>query len=298
MEIHANQDLRLGAGSALAARVRRRIPGPRERHAPRSGRWTSLALAALGIAAFVIAWYAAVQWLALPRFKILPGPGEVFGEWVSRSPAYGVSLFTSSYWADIWASVRRVAIAFLAAAATGVPLGLAMGWSTRVRQYLFPVLEVIRPIPILAWVPIAILMFKGSETPVLFLTFLAAFYATTLNTLLGMQSVDRDLIRAARCLGASQRDVFRDVVVPGALPYIFTGLEIAMGVAWFSLVAGEMIAGRHGLGYLINSSYTTTRYPTIVIAMITLGVVGFASSALVRAVGNRLMAYRRGRAAR
>ena len=126
----------------------------------------------------------------------------------------------------------------------------------------------------------------------MFLTFLAAFYATTLNALLGARSVDRDLVRAARCLGAGPLDVFRTVIFPGALPAVFTGLQVAMGVAWFSLVAGEMVAGRQGLGYLINSSYVTLRYPTIVIAMITLGVVGYASSALVRALGNRLMAWR------
>jgi NitT/TauT family transport system permease protein len=251
-----------------------------------------LPLALIGFAAAIGAWYLTVDVLALPRFEILPGPSEVFTEWTSRDPAYGVSLFTSAYYEDIWVSVRRVLIAFAAALALGIPLGLFMGWSRRFREYTFPLLELVRPIPILAWVPLAILTFHGSELPVLFLTFLAAFFATTLNALLGVQSIDRDLLRAARCLGARPRDVFRDVVVPGALPYIFTGLQIAMGVAWFSLVAGEMIAGRHGLGYLINSSYTTTRYPTIVIAMITLGVVGFASSAAVRAVGNRLMAYR------
>jgi NitT/TauT family transport system permease protein len=251
-----------------------------------------LTLAVLGFVLAIGAWYLTVDVLALPRFSILPGPREVLTEWTSRDPAYGVSIWTASYYADIWASLRRVLIAFFAALALGVPLGLWMGWSRRFREFTFPVLELVRPIPILAWVPLAILMFKGSEQPVLFLTFLAAFYATTLNTLLGVRSIDRDLIRAAYCLGARRRDVFRDVVVPGALPYVFTGLQIAMGVAWFSLVAGEMIAGRHGLGYLINSSYTTTRYPTIVIAMITLGIVGFATSAAVRAAGRRLTAYR------
>jgi NitT/TauT family transport system permease protein len=255
---------------------------------PRARLGPGLPLALLGFAAVIGAWYVAVDALALPRFEILPGPSEVLTEWTSRDPAYGVSIWTSSYYADIWASLRRVPIAFFAALALGVPFGLWMGWSRRFRELTFPVLELVRPIPILAWVPLAILMFKGSELPVLFLTFLAAFYVTTLNTLLGVQSIDRDLLRAAACLGARPRDVFKDVVVPGALPYVFTGLQIAMGVAWFSLVAGEMIAGRHGLGYLINSSYTTTRYPTIVIAMITLGIVGFATSAAFRAVGKRL----------
>lgn len=271
-----SHNIPMAAHAAGAATARRRPPS------------RAVPLALLGFAAVIGAWYLAVDVLALPRFSILPGPSEVLTEWTSRDPAYGVSIWTSSYYADIWASLRRVLIAFFAALALGVPLGLWMGWSRRFREFTFPVLELVRPIPILAWVPLAILMFKGSELPVLFLTFLAAFFATTLNTLLGVQSIDRDLLRAAACLGARPRDVFRDVVVPGALPYVFTGLQIAMGVAWFSLVAGEMIAGRHGLGYLINSSYTTTRYPTIVIAMITLGIVGFATSAVVRAVGRRL----------
>jgi NitT/TauT family transport system permease protein len=252
----------------------------------------SLPLAVLGLGLFVAGWYLTVDVLALPRFRGIPGATEVIREWISPNPAYGTSIFTLDYYAHIWASVRRVAIAFTAALVTGSPLGLLLGWSTRFRQYAFPVFELIRPIPILAWVPLAMLMFHTREGSVIFLTYLAAFYAVTLNTLLGVHSIDQNLIRAARCLGAGPTTVLRTVVIPGSLPYIFTGLQIGMGVAWFSLVAGEMIAGQFGLGYLINASYTTTRYPTIVIAMITLGLVGYASSALIRFVGNRLMAYR------
>ncbi|MCW2654671.1 MAG: sulfonate transport system permease protein [Mycobacterium sp.] len=269
-----------------SAGVRERVPHRLRR------RSAALPLALLGLALFVGGWYLCVEVLALPRFRAIPGPTEVIREWLSTDPVYGTSIFTASYYEDIWASVRRVAIAFGAALATGIPLGLLLGWSTRFRQYTFPVFELIRPIPILAWVPLAILMFHSREGSVIFLTYLAAFYAVTLNTLLGVHSVDANLIRAARCLGAGSAAVLRTVVIPGSLPYIFTGLQIAMGVAWFSLVAGEMIAGQYGLGYLINASYTTTRYPTIVIAMITLGGVGFACSALIRLVGNRLMVYR------
>ncbi|HUO40625.1 MAG TPA: ABC transporter permease [Mycobacterium sp.] len=249
-------------------------------------------LAVLGFAMFFVSWYLCVEVLALPRFRAIPGPVEVVREWLSTNPAYGTSLFTPSYYQDIGVSVRRVAIAFVAAVASGIPLGLLLGWSVRFRHFVFPVFELIRPIPILAWVPLAILMFHSREGSVIFLTYLAAFYAVTLNTLLGVHSIDANLIRAARCLGAGSVALLRTVVIPGSLPYIFTGLQVAVGVAWFSLVAGEMIAGQYGLGYLINASYTTTRYPTIVIAMITLGVVGFASSALIRLLGNRLMAYR------
>jgi NitT/TauT family transport system permease protein len=254
-------------------------------------------LGLLGFALVLGGWYVLVDVLAIGRFRALPGPTEVLGEWFSHHPVYGTSLFTPSYYEHIAASVRRVLLAFGLALGAGIPLGLVMGWSRRFRELSFPAFELVRPIPILAWVPLAILMFRSTEGPVIFLTFLAAFYATTLNTLLGVESIDPNLVRAARCLGAGPWDVLRTVVIPGALPYIFTGLQVAMGVGWFSLVAGEMIAGRLGLGYLINFSYTTTRYPTIVIAMITLGIIGYASSAAIRLVGNRLMTYRRTRTA-
>jgi ABC-type nitrate/sulfonate/bicarbonate transport system permease component len=185
-----------------------------------------------------------------------------------------------------------VFVAFALATALGVPLGLFMGWSTKIREYLFPVFEMLRPIPILAWVPLAIIMFTSLEAPVIFLAFLASFFVTTLNTMLGVESIDESYFRAAQCLGANDRQVFIHVVVPGAMPFIFTGLQISIGVCWFSLVAAEMVSGQYGLGYVINNSYTNVRYPTIIIGMVTLGFVGYITSALVRMVGNRLMQWR------
>jgi ABC-type nitrate/sulfonate/bicarbonate transport system permease component len=237
-------------------------------------------------------WYMAVDVWKLPRFAQLPGPDAVVKEWFSKNPSFGISIYTPDYYMDIWASVRRIAIGFVLATALGIPLGLFLGWSKTFREYIFPVFELLRPIPILAWVPLAIVMFKGLETPVIFLTFLASFYATALNTMLGVESIDETYFRAAQCLGAKQSQVFWHIVVPGAMPFIFTGLQISMGVAWFSLVAAEMVSGRYGLGYLIMNSYTDVQYPTIVIGMITLGLVGYATSALVRWFGNLLMQWR------
>ena len=148
----------------------------------------------------------------------------------------------------IWSSCRRIFIAFAIATGVGVPLGLFMGWSKVFREYTFPILELLRPIPILAWVPLAILMFAGFETPVIFLATLASLFVTTLNTLLGVDSIDEEYFRAAGCLGSSKWQIFKNVVVPGALPFIFTGLQISIGVAWFSLVAAEMVSGDYGLG--------------------------------------------------
>ena len=245
-----------------------------------------------GFAIMLGLWYLTVQVWKLPRFADMPGLTVVVKEMFSPDPVYGLSVYSPEYYQHIWASVRRVGIAFVLATALGVPLGLFMGWSQKFREYIFPVFETLRPIPILAWVPLAILMFQGAETPVIFLTFLASFFATALNTMLGAESIDESYSRAAYCLGASKWQVFREVVVPGAMPYIFTGLQISVGVAWFSLVAGEMVSGEFGLGYVINTSYTMVRYPTIVIGMITLGAVGYITSSLVRMLGDHMMQWR------
>ena len=237
-------------------------------------------------------WYFTVEVWKLPRFRDMPGLTTVFTELFSPNPVYGLSVYTPEYYDHILVSVRRVAIAFFLATGLGVPLGLFLGWSKTFREYVFPLFETLRPIPILAWVPLAILMFSGTETPVIFLTFLASFFATALNTMLGVESIDESYSRAASCLGASKWQVFREVIVPGSMPYIFTGLQISVGVAWFSLVAGEMVSGEFGLGYVINTSYTMVKYPTIVIGMITLGAVGYATSAMVRVAGDMMMQWR------
>lgn len=272
-----------------------RAHGAWARTAFRLGQWLAGPqpyLMVIGYGALLGFWVLAVEVWRLPRFNDMPGLTTVVAELFSRDPVYGLSLYTPEYYQHIGVSVRRVAIAFALATALGVPLGLLMGWSRSFREYVFPVFEVLRPIPILAWVPLAILMFSGTETPVIFLTFLASFFATALNTMLGVQSIDESYVRAARCLGASRWQVFRHVIVPGAMPYIFTGLQISVGVAWFSLVAGEMVSGEFGLGYVINTSYTMVKYPTIVIGMVTLGAVGYLTSAMVRAAGDAVMQWR------
>jgi NitT/TauT family transport system permease protein len=246
----------------------------------------------LGFALFLGFWYLAVEVWKLPRFSQMPGPTAVMTEWLSPDPTYGLSIYSPEYYQHIWVSWRRVSIAFILATAAGVPLGLFLGWSQPFKEYIFPVFELLRPIPPLAWVPLAIIMFQGSETPIVFLTFLASFYATTLNTMLGVESIDVSFMRAAYCLGAKRRQVFWHVIVPGAMPFIFTGLQISVGVAWFSLVAAEMVSGQYGLGYLINTSYTMVQYPTMVIGMFTLGVVGYLTSAGVRLLGNYMMQWR------
>lgn len=246
----------------------------------------------LGLVLWVGMWWLLCEVFAVPRFEKMPGPVVVLGELFSPQPFLGVSIFTQEYYAHVYASCRRIFFAFCIATGVGVPLGLFMGWSRKFRDYTFPILEILRPIPILAWVPLAILMFRGFESPVIFLATLASLYVCTLNTLLGVDSIDESYFRAAGCLGSKPHHIFWHVVVPGALPFMFTGLQISIGVAWFSLVAAEMVSGDWGLGYLIVDAYMNNVTVPMVIGMITLGFVGWLTSALVRVVGDRLMQWR------
>ena len=255
--------------------------------------WTSAPyLTVLGIAAWLTAWWLFSEVWLLPRFEKMPGPVAVLSDLFAFEPFQGISVFTAEYYEHIWVSCRRILFAFCIATGLGVPLGLLMGWSVPFRHFTFPILEILRPIPILAWVPLSILMFKGFEAPVIFLATLASLFVTTLNTMLGVQSIDDSYFRAAGCLGSSKWQVFRHVVVPGALPFVFTGLQISIGVAWFSLVAAEMVSGDWGLGYLIVDAYMNNVTVPMVIGMVTLGFVGWGTSIVVRVAGNRMMQWR------
>jgi sulfonate transport system permease protein len=246
----------------------------------------------LGLFLFFVSWYLLVDVFKVWRFRELPGLVASVREWLSPDPVYGVSLFTAEYYSHIWASLYRVMFAFVSATTLGIAIGVLMGWSRIFRGLTFPILEMLRPIPVLAWIPLAILLLPGREAPIIGLTFLAAFFVTILNTLLGVRSIDEVYFRAARSLGFSETAILFNVIVPGAMPYIFVGLQIAMGACWFSLVASEIVSGQAGLGYKVWETYYYVQYETMVIVMATLGLLGYLSSAAVRIVGNRLMRWR------
>ena len=244
-----------------------------------------------GILLFFCAWFTLTTLYIPPRFEFIPNPVYLFKQWISLHPDNGISIFTPVYYQHIVVSTLRVYAAFMLAVTLGVPLGVLLGWNRMFRNMVFPVVELLRPIPPLAWVPLAVLMMSGIEMPVIFVTMLAGFFATVLNSYLGVLSINDTYFRAAACLGFTRWQVLVRVVVPGALPFIFTGLQIAMGVAWFSLVGGEIIAGKSGLGFLIFDAYQNVQLSNIFIAMITLGTLGYVSSAIIRRVGAALMAW-------
>lgn len=266
--------------TSIGARIQRLLRNPR------------LSQGALGVGVFFLTWYLLVDVFGVWRFAEMPKLVVGVKEWISRDPVFGVSLFTAEYYTHIWASIFRVLVAFLAATFLGVAIGIMMGWRPIVFGLTFPILEILRPIPILAWIPLAIILLPGRELPIIGLTFLAAFFVTVLNTLLGVRAIDKVYFRAAESLGFSQWQILWHVIVPGALPYIFVGLQIAMGACWFSLVAAEILSGSAGLGYKVWETYYYVQFPTMVSTMATLGFFGYISSALVRIAGNRLMRWR------
>ena len=173
--------------------------------------------------------------------------------------------------------MRRVAIGFGTAAVVGIPLGLALGWYPAVNQVLNPVLQILRPISPIAWIPVAIIFFGIGDHAAVFLVFLGAFFPIVVASASGVSQVPAVFRRAGRNFGLSPAQLLARVVFPAALPQILIGLRIALGVAWLVVVAGEMIAVDSGLGYLvIDSRNSGKRYDLVVAAMLLIGVIGLA----------------------
>ena len=184
-------------------------------------------------------------------------------------------------------------LGFSLATLLAVGIGLVVGRFRLAAQALLPPLEILRPIPAVAWIPLAILLFASGEQSMVFITFIGAFFPILLNTIHGVESIDRRLLIAALSLGAGPLAVFREIILPGALPSIVTGLSIGMGTSWFSLVTAEMISGQFGIGYYTWEAYTLQDYPHIVLGMIAIGILGMGSSLFLRWAGRGLMPWAR-----
>lgn len=240
----------------------------------------------LSLGLFLAFWYFATRyrWDFYIRFVNIPSPGEVL--------ANATTLMQSDkFYNNIWVSVRRILLGFGIATVLGVLFGMLIGQYRLMRGLMWPVFEVLRPIPAIAWVPMAIMLWPTNETSIVFITFLGSFFPILLNTIHGVNSVDPVLIRAGRCLGAGESALLRQVILPAALPHIFTGLTIGMGVAWVSLIAAEMISGQFGIGYFTWEAYSLIQYADIAIGMIVIGVLGLACSGGIRLLGKVMMPW-------
>jgi NitT/TauT family transport system permease protein len=246
----------------------------------------TMLLACVSIGTLFLVWYLGTKYRVefYIRFKNVPTPYEVFkqGIEVGSSPKF---LINVAY------SVKRIMLGFAVAIAIGVPLGLMIGKYRHVSNLFMPVIEILRPIPAIAWVPMSIMLWPNNEASIVYITFIGAFFPILLNTVHGVHSMDGVLIRAGRCLGAGEVRLFWNVILPGSLPHIFTGLAVGMGVAWVSLIAAEMISGQFGVGYFTWEAYSLVNYPAIVLGMITIGVLGLICSGIIRMCGVLMMPW-------
>jgi NitT/TauT family transport system permease protein len=271
-----------GSVATVATRPRQR------RRAPSwlSGAAGAWLCAALSIGAVLLAWHLATTYRleAYVRFNNIPTPAAVLEKVaeVNQSPRFIT---------NIGISLRRILLGFLVATVLGVALGVLIGRYGWVRRLSFPALEVFRPIPAIAWVPMSIMLWPDNEVSIVFITFLGAFFPILLNTIHGVEAIDPVLLRAARSLGAGERSVLAHVVLPGALPHIFTGLAVGMGVAWVSLIAAEMISGQFGIGYFTWEAYSLISYAEIALGMITIGVLGLLCSGGIRLLARMVMPW-------
>jgi NitT/TauT family transport system permease protein len=233
-------------------------------------------LAAVGLWQLLTANHVRV-WL---RFDTLPTVTEIASAFVNR-------LGTQDYWLDLGQSLIRILSGFALAAAVGVVTGIMLGRSSVFSDVFGPLTELARPIPAIAMVPVAILLFPTDEAGIVFITFLAAYFPIMVSTRHAVRALPTIWEDSVRTFGGNSWDVLRRVVLPGILPGLFGGLSVGMGVAWICVVSAEMISGRLGVGYRTWQAYTVLNYPDVFVGIITIGVLGFATAATIELIGRR-----------
>ncbi len=251
-----------------------------------------LRAAALGLGfpvLLVFLWHYAV---ALTGTRLIPTPRQVavmmydFSFGGIYDDAFSATILT-----HIWKSMQRVYGGFFLAALIGIPLGLMIGRIKFLRELLDPTINLLRPIPVTAWLPLSMIFFGLGPNAAVFLVFLGAFYPILLNTVFGVRSVDVRLFEAAAMLGCEGSAMFRQVVFPASLPAIFSGLRIAHGFAWILIVVGEMTGVPTGLGSVVMDGRTLSRTDLVVTGMIVIGACGFVTDRIIVLISNRFLRW-------
>jgi NitT/TauT family transport system permease protein len=236
----------------------------------------------MSVVLFLLAWTILVQFIG--QFHQIPTPAAVFGALFQLK--LGV-IFT-----EILRSFLRVLAGFLLGLLIGFPLGVAIGYSRIANYLLFPAVEMVRPIPPIAWIPLTVLFFIQIESQIVFLTFYGAFFPIVYNTMGGISEVDIRLPRAAMSFGVSKLGMLWKIILPAAMPQIFTGMKVAIGITWLMVVAAEMIASKGGLGYWVWYHHTVMEYPMVILGMGIIGLCGALCSVAIDIIGNHFMKWR------
>ncbi|MCY1193712.1 putative aliphatic sulfonates transport permease protein SsuC [compost metagenome] len=276
----------LGRTAAMTA-----IPPAAAAPAPSRRRRLSLRWLVSGasVAALLLAWYLATGPLELLSAMQLPSPADAYDALLEIA---GAGYADGTLWQHIVASTGLVLYGFAAAALTGVPLGILMGRSRLVEAYVNPVFQIVRPIAPIAWIPLTILWFGLGTSAKVFVIWLAAFAPTVINTHTGVRNVDDTLLQAARVNGAAGRLMLLDVVVPGALPSIFTGLRTSLQACWMVLVAAELVGSFVGLGHVLIIATRDLNSGMILVAMAAVAAMGMLMSALLAQVERKVMPWK------
>lgn len=238
----------------------------------------------ISLTAFVIAWWAISIWA---NTEYLPNPAEVYDAFIKSYTTVDPGLQTTM-WQNIWASLQRFIWGFLLAFAVAVPLGLVMGYFKILESFLKPIVEVFRPIPPIAWVPILILLFGYTLGPIITI-FIGVFFPLLSSVIFGVKSVDPILVDAAKTQGAKSWHLFSKVIVPSTVPYMMTGIRIGMGIGWMCIVAAEIIGGQGGgVGFYINYESNIGQYAYAYAGMATLAILGLLTTSLSGYIENRV----------
>ncbi|RYX94289.1 MAG: ABC transporter permease [Comamonadaceae bacterium] len=226
---------------------------------------------------------------------IVPTPLAVLAgwkDWMFGAGGMGLNPYSGTWLSNVQYSGMRVLQGFAMAALLGVPLGLVIGWSKLGSQLFDPTIQGLRPIPITAWLPFSIALFGIRDMGSIFLIFLGGFYAIVVNTTQGARDVERNLMRAATMMGATKSQLLRRVVFPSAMPSIFTGLRIGLGISWTAVIVSEMVAVKSGLGYVLWDAYYVGRMDIVLADMVSIGVMGYLSDRLIVLLEQRVLRWR------
>lgn len=262
-----------------------------------AGRGAKRALLALLLPAAVIAiWQLAGGREGSLFGGVLPTPDRVWQAWTVWAfgqSGLGLNPYSGTWFSNLIFSAERVGKGFLFAIIVGVPVGIAIGWNRLVSGIVDPTVQLLRPVPITAWLPFSIAVFGIQDIGAIFLISLGAFFPIVLNSAQGARDVERNLIRAALMMGANRWTVLRRVVLPASLPSIFTGLRIGLGIGWTAVIVAEMVAVKSGLGYVLWDAYYVGRMDVVIADMVSIGLLGLGSDFIILQIQRWVLTWRR-----
>lgn len=262
----------------------RPVPSPIARWLKSSkGHSRKVVLGVIGVLAVLLFW----ELICLTGLVPLPAPTQVLSDtWpLIVDPFFDNGGTDVGLGWQILASLKRVAIGFSLSAIVGITLGMVIGSSPVIYEALDPVLQVLRPVPPLAWLPISLAALRDNEPAAIFVIFITAVWPIIINTTVGVQQIPQDYKNVARVLRLSRKDYFFNVLFPSTVPYVFTGLRIGIGLSWLAIVAAEMLIGGVGIGFFIWDAWNSSLISEIILAVIYVGLVGLLLDRLVAMIG-------------